>query len=108
QLALGGDPSLADPGALPDPGIGRIEPRRQLVVSDDPLREIAAAPGNLRAQDHNAADCSIDGARLRRARSSPIFWRKPLSLRSAATPMALAKPNASVEPWLLTAIPASP
>jgi len=55
QLPLGGDAALADPGALPDPRIRRVEPRRQLVIGDDALGEIAAAPGHSGAQSHARA-----------------------------------------------------
>ena len=50
QLAVGGDPALADAGALADPLVGGIEPGGQLVIGDDPLGQIGAAAGDLGAQ----------------------------------------------------------
>src|SRR5205085_12307575 len=108
QLADGRDATLADPGALTDPGIRRIELRGELVIGDHALGQIRAAAGNLRAEHHrrgySAADCCA-GSLLSCANSSRIFSRNPLIFRSIATLIALAKPNASVEPWLFTAIP---
>src|SRR5262249_36931442 len=112
QFPRRGDAPLADPGALADPGIRGVEPFRQLVIGDDPLGQIGAATDDLGAQIHavgySAAGCGVGAAVLSRARSLWIFSRKPLTFISMATPIALAKPNASVEPWLLTAMPRSP
>ena len=74
---------------------------RQLVVGDDPLREIAAATGDLRAQDHHrrghhAAPAARAGDRVEARQLVADLLQEAVHLRSTATPIALAKPNASV------------
>src|SRR6185437_11303729 len=102
QFAVGGNPALADAGALANPLVGGVEPAGQLIVGDNPLGKVRAAAGNLRAQLH--AGCGAGIASLTRARSARIFSRNPFTFISMATPIALAKPKASVEPWLFTAM----
>src|SRR6202011_4933401 len=90
-----------------------IEPRGELVIGNGAFRQICAAADNLRAEHHrragySAADCCGAGGLLSCASSSRIFSRNPLTFRSIATLIALAKPNASVEPWLFTAMPPKP
>src|SRR5262249_18472511 len=112
QLAIRRDAPLADPGALADPSIRCIEPRRELIVGNNSLGQISAATDDLGAECHERAyrdtDCCGAGTLLSCASSSRIFSRNPLVLRSIATLIALAKPNASVEPWLFTAMPPNP
>ena len=52
QLSRGGDPALADPGALADPFVRGVEPARQFGVGDDALGQIDTAPGDLGSQLH--------------------------------------------------------
>ena len=50
QLALGRDVALADAGALDDPGIAGVDRAGELVVGDDPGRQIGAAANDARAE----------------------------------------------------------
>jgi hypothetical protein len=52
QLARGGDPALADTGALANPLIRGIETTRELVIRDNSFRQIGAAPGDLGSYCH--------------------------------------------------------
>src|ERR1700738_3302729 len=113
QLARCRHPALADTGALANPLIRGIETAGEFVIRDNSFRQIRTAPGDLGPQCHRprvskAADSGAGCASLRRARSTRILSRKPFTFRSIATPIALAKPKASAEPWLLTAIAFKP
>ena len=52
QLARGGNPALADAGALPNPFIRGVETISELAIGYDALGQIGAAADNLRSQDH--------------------------------------------------------
>ena len=43
ELAVGGDMALLDAGALHDPLVGGVDPRRQFGIGQDLLRQIGAA-----------------------------------------------------------------
>ena len=109
-LAVAGDMALADPGTLRDPGIVGVDALRQLGVGHDPPRQIGPAAGDPRAQDHQTVAARGLAAErvVRWAKSSRIFSMAPCRTMSMATPMALAKPKASVPPWLFTAMPLRP
>ena len=103
QLSRCGDPALTDPSALPDPFIGGVQAMGEFVIANDTFRQVCPTPGDLRSQAHHrgnysVAGCGADGTLLRRANSTRILSRKPFTFMSTATPIALAKPKASVEP----------
>ena len=103
------DVPLPDSGALSNPLIAGVETLGQLLIGDHPLGQIGAAADELRPDRHQrAAAAGGVAAMLTRSRSCRIFSRKPCCSMSTATPMAFEKPNASVPPWLFTAIPFRP
>src|SRR5262249_54732159 len=91
------DVALADARSLADPFVARIELLRQVVVGDDPRRQIAAGPGDAR----------MDQARAPAMRS---LMRRTTSFSTSSTAASSACPNAwrSAEPWLLMTMPFSP
>src|SRR3954470_20906102 len=106
-LAFAGDVARADPGALDDPLIGRVDGLRQLVVGDSPPRQSAAGAQHNRMDAHCAASLAKAWAR-KLSRSSPILRMMSLRTIRAATPIALATPLALALPWLFTTRPLSP
>src|SRR5208282_2015923 len=109
-LAFGRDVPLADSRALDDPRVGRIDAPCELVVADDAFRQMRPAADDPRMEEHHpAATCGFwSWLALKRPNSSLMRSLKPPAARSIATSMALAKPSASVLPWLLTAMPFKP
>ncbi len=94
------DMALADTGALDDPLVRGLDGARELLVGQDPFGQIGPA-----ASDDGACNRQDAAARAAEASDGPctasslmIFSLKPLADMSTATPMALAKPNASVPP----------
>src|SRR5262245_49676573 len=72
ELAVGRDMTLLDAGALLDPFVGGIDFLGQLVVGNDPLRQIGAAPLND-GTNHSAppvARSAGDGAS-----ATAVTWR---------------------------------
>jgi hypothetical protein len=60
ELALGGDVALPDAGALHDPLVGRVDPRRQFGIGQDLLRQIGAAAEHDRTYcSHETASCAV-------------------------------------------------
>ena len=110
RLAVGRDMALADAGALGDPFVGGLEAAGQLGIGHHLLRQISAAADHLGTHDHQrATTCGLDSVPAAKlAKSSRIFSRDFCVIMSTATPMALAKPSASVPPWLFTATPLRP
>ena len=86
---LAGDPPLADPGALDDPLVGRVDELRQLVVRDAPAPARAAEardpdPGAVGGADHR----STAKVRVPRAASSSptcaVALPRPIGPRTAS------------------------
>ena len=110
ELAGIGDASFADAGALDDPLVRRVDHPRQFLVGQHLFGKIPTAAGDDGPRHHQDA-----AARVRACIDSDppsscavIFSLKRCAAMSTATPIALAKPKASVEPWLLTTVPLSP
>ncbi len=61
--------ALADAGALHDPLVGSIDHARQLVIGEDPLRQVAAATHDDRSHRAHEATSPIINAR-----SSPRLY----------------------------------
>ena len=60
ELALGGDVALPDAGALHDPLVGGVDPRRQFGIGQDLLRQIGAAAEHDRTYcSHETASCAV-------------------------------------------------
>ena len=60
ELALGGDMALPDAGALHDPLVGGVDPRRQFGIGQDLLRQIGAAAEHDRTYcSHETASCAV-------------------------------------------------
>ena len=57
-LAVIGDVALMDPGPLHDPFMGRVDAFGELVIGDDPGRQVGAAAGDDRAARHQEAAAS--------------------------------------------------
>ena len=106
-LTFAGDIARADPGALDDPLIGRIDGLRQLVVGDSPPRQSAPGAEHNRVKSHCAASLAKACAR-KLSRSSPILRMMSLRTIRAATPIAFAMPFGLAAPWLFTTRPFSP
>ena len=110
EFPLGGDAAFENAGALDDPIVGGVHHPREVFVAEHLLGQIPAVTGDDGPGDHQDA-----AARVRTGIDSEppsscavIFSLKRWAAMSTATPMALAKPNASVEPWLLTTVPLRP
>jgi hypothetical protein len=59
-IALGGDMALPDTGALHDPLVRGIYPRRQFGIGQNPLRQVGAATEHDRAyRSHETASCAV-------------------------------------------------
>src|SRR5262249_48904442 len=111
HLAFRRDVPLLDAGARGDPLVVGVEPTRQVVVGHDLLGQIGARRQHLRAQragpHQPAAACGL-GAAVIRSISVRMRSLTRWTSRSTATPTALAKPIASVPPWLLITMPFRP
>ena len=60
ELALGGDVALPDAGALHDPLVRGVDPRRQFGIGQDPLRQIGTAAEHDRTCcSHETASCEV-------------------------------------------------
>ena len=60
ELALGGDVALPDAGALDDPFVRGVDPRRQFGIGQDLLRQIGAAAEHDRTYcSHETASCEV-------------------------------------------------
>src|SRR5262249_24805612 len=100
------DVALADAGALLDPFVAGRHPLGQLGMGAAGAGQMAAAPAQPRPQGHPTAACGLGSRSTRKwLSSSLIFSMKPWTAMSTATPIAFAKPSASVPPWLFTAMP---
>src|SRR5262249_49787370 len=110
HLSVRGDAPFANARALHDPLVGGVESFRQIAIGHDAARQIGTAACDDRARRHQrlAALTSGNGGGVRWAKASLIFSMAPWTTMSMATPIALAKPTASVPPWLFTAIPLRP
>ena len=66
ELAFGGDVALPDAGALHDPLVGGIHPRRQFGIGQDLPRQIGAAAEHDRTYcSHETASCAVGAERAR-------------------------------------------
>src|SRR5690606_31130252 len=113
QLALGGNVAAPDAAALANPFVGGVDSSGQLVVRHDALRQVSAAAENHGASHHHDAAAAAGGVPLVRpaptlAICSASIAFPPYLTMSTASPIAVAKPTASVPPWLLTQTPLSP
>src|SRR5262249_35808599 len=107
HLAVAHDAALADAGALADPLVAGVDAALGDVgIGDDVVGQIRAEADDLRTDHEAAASGSGWGARW--ARSETIRWITPASAMSTAMSRALAKPSASVPPWLFTTMPLRP
>src|SRR5262249_3075574 len=107
RFAVRGDVAAANPSALDDPFIRRVDGCGELVIGDQALRQRASDAGNNRSPAHWAASFAKACAR-KLSRSSPIFRVMSLRTMLAATRIALATPLALALPWLFTTNPLSP
>ena len=101
EFTIGCDMTLPNSAPLTYPLVGRINPFGKLRIRDDTFGQIPAHPGNNRTAhiyDAVAVGCgrSISGSR----RSILVFNKAFPSylIISIATPIAVAKPTASVPP----------
>ena len=110
ELPFGRDAAFEDAGALDDPFVRRVDHPREVFVGQHLLGQIPAAAGDDGPRHHQETAARVRTGIDSEPRSScaVIFSLNRCVAMSTATPMALAKPKASVEPWLLTTLPLSP
>ena len=102
------DMALADAGALADPFVGGVDALGEIVVGDDVVRQIRAAADDAgRGSRSGRLPVPALGVRCR-ARSATMRALMSARTMSMATSRALAKPSASVPPWLFTTTPFRP
>src|SRR5665213_60730 len=113
RLAFGGNVTAFDAGACANPLVACIDLLREFAVAQHAFRQICTATDNLRSYDaHEApapdAPAAAATGKTTPARSATILEMTSARTMSIAISSALAKPKASVPPWLFTTIPLRP
>ena len=117
HLAIARDVAAADAGALDNPFVGGVDALGQFVIGDDIVRADRHRSREPGIGSHSRYCCSRTGFRVAvfggagfvtSARSAMIFGITSARAMSMAMSSALAKPIASVPPWLFTTTPLRP